>query len=196
MNYQSFNDFELVKLFQAGQQKAFEAILKRYQQKVFTYIHIQVKNKTIANDIFQETFLKVLNSLRNNKYSHNGKLLAWIIRIAHNLIIDYFRKKSKMNTISNEQEDFDIFNLSQFSETTIDEKINLSQIHKNIKKLIQFLPQEQREVIILRHFTGMGFKEIAAQTNVSINTALGRMRYALINLRKLIKENQLDIYMD
>jgi len=196
MNYQSFNDFELVKLFQAGQQKAFEAILKRYQQKVFTYIHIQVKNKTIANDIFQETFLKVLNSLRNNKYSHNGKLLAWIIRIAHNLIIDYFRKKSKMNTISNEQEDFDIFNLSRFSETTIDEKINLSQIHKNIKKLIQFLPQEQREVIILRHFTGMGFKEIAAQTNVSINTALGRMRYALINLRKLIKENQLDIYMD
>jgi len=195
MNYQSLSDFELVKQFQSGSQKAFENILNRYKEKVFTYISIQVKNKTVAHDIFQDTFLKVLNSLRNKKYSHEDKLLAWIIRIAHNLIIDYFRKENKMNTISNEQKDFDLFNLSQFSESTIENKMELSQIHKNVKDLIQFLPKEQKEVVILRHYTGMSFKEIADQTNVSINTALGRMRYALINLRKMIEEKQLDVYL-
>jgi len=195
MNYQTLSDFELVKQFQSGQQKAFEIILNRYKQKVFTYINIQVKNKTVANDIFQDTFLKVLNSLRNNKYNHEDKLLAWIIRIAHNLVIDHFRKSNKMNTISNEQENFDLFNLSRFSESTIEQKIDLSQIHKNVKDLIQYLPNEQKEVVILRHFTGMSFKEISDQTGVSINTALGRMRYALINLRKMIEEHQLDMYL-
>ena len=195
MNYQSLSDFELVKQFQSGQQKAFEIILNRYKQKVFTYINIQVKNKTVANDIFQDTFLKVINSLRSKKYNHEDKLLAWIIRIAHNLVIDHFRKSNKMNTISNEQENFDLFNLSRFSESTIEHKIDLSQIHKNVKDLIQYLPKEQKEVVILRHFTGMSFKEIADQTGVSINTALGRMRYALINLRKMIEENQLDMYL-
>ncbi len=195
MNYQSLSDFELVKQFQSGQQKAFEIILNRYKQKVFTYINIQVKNKTVANDIFQDTFLKVINSLRDKKYNHEDKLLAWIIRIAHNLVIDHFRKLNKMNTVSNEQENFDLFNLSRFSESTIEHKIDLSQIHKNVKDLIQYLPKEQKEVVILRHFTGMSFKEIADQTGVSINTALGRMRYALINLRKMIEENQLDMYL-
>ncbi len=195
MNNQSLSDFELVNRFQSGSQKAFEDILNRYKQKVFTYISIQVKNKTVAHDIFQDTFIKVLNSLRNKKYSHEDKLLAWIIRIAHNLIIDYIRKENKMNTIPNEQKDLDLFNLSQFSENTIENKIELSQIHKNVKDLIQFLPKEQKEVIILRHFTGMSFKEIADQTDVSINTALGRMRYALINLRKMIEEKQLDVYL-
>ncbi len=195
MNHQSLSDFELVKQFQSGQQKAFEIILNRYKQKVFTYINIQVKNKTIANDIFQDTFLKVINSLRNKKYNHEDKLLAWIIRIAHNLVIDHFRKSNKMNTISNEQENFDLFNLSRFSESTLDQKIDLSQIHKNVKDLIQYLPKEQKEVVVLRHFTGMSFKEISDQTGVSINTALGRMRYALINLRKMIEENKLDMYL-
>ncbi len=195
MNYQSLSDFELVKQFQSGHPKAFEVILNRYKQKVFTYINIQVKDKTIANDIFQDTFLKVLNSLRKKKYNHEDKLLAWIIRIAHNLVIDFFRKQNKMNTISNNQDNFDLFNLSRFSEATIEHKIELSQIHKNIKDLIQYLPKEQKEVIILRHFTGMSFKEIADQTDVSINTALGRMRYALINLRKMIEEHQLDLYL-
>jgi len=195
MNNQSLSDFELVNRFQSGSQKAFEDILNRYKQKVFTYISIQVKNKTVAHDIFQDTFIKVLNSLRNKKYSHEDKLLAWIIRIAHNLIIDYIRKENKMNTIPSEQKDLDLFNLSQFSENTIENKIELSQIHKNVKDLIQFLPKEQKEVIILRHFTGMSFKEIADQTDVSINTALGRMRYALINLRKMIEEKQLDVYL-
>ncbi len=195
MNYQSLSDFELVKQFQSGQQKAFEVILNRYKQKVFTYISIQVKDRTVAHDIFQDTFLKVLNSLRDRKYNHEDKLLAWVVRIAHNLIIDYFRKKNKMNTISNEQENFDLFNLSRFSETTVEHKIDLSQIHKNVKDLIQYLPKEQKEVVILRHFTGMSFKEIADQTGVSINTALGRMRYALINLRKMIEEHQLDMYL-
>jgi len=195
MNHQSLSDFELVNQFQSGSQKAFESILNRYKQKVFTYISIQVKNKTVAHDIFQDTFIKVLNSLRNKKYSHEDKLLAWIIRIAHNLVIDYFRKKNKMNTISNEQKDFDLFNLAIFSESTIENKMELSQIHKNVKDLIQFLPKEQKEVVMLRHYTGMSFKEIADQTDVSINTALGRMRYALINLRKMIEEKQLDVYL-
>ncbi len=195
MNYQNVNDFELVKQFQSGHSKAFEEILRRYKKKVFTYISIQVKDSTIAHDIFQDTFLKVLKSLKANKYNHEDKLLAWVIRIAHNLIIDHFRKKSKMNTISNEQENVDLFNLSRFSEHTIDHKMDISQIHQHVKDLIQYLPQEQKEVVMLRHFTGMSFREIADQTDVSINTALGRMRYALINLRRMIEEKQLDLYL-
>lgn len=195
MNYKNLNDFELVKQFQNGHTKVFEEILRRYKKNVFTYIKIQVKDSTIAHDIFQDTFLKVIKSLKANKYNHEDKFLAWVIRIAHNLIIDYFRKKNKLNTISNERENVDLFNLSRFSDHTIEHKMDVSQIHQHVKDLLKYLPKEQKEVVILRHFTGMSFREIAEQTDVSINTALGRMRYALINLRRLIKEKQLDMYL-
>ena len=136
-------------------------------------------------------YIKVINSLREGRYKDNGKFLSWVLRIAHNLIIDYFRKEKQLNTISNDSYETDIFNTKKFSDKTIEDDLVCDQITKDIRRLVQELPEDQREVIILRHYCDFSFKEIAEHTNVSINTALGRMRYALINLRRLIKEKNL-----
>lgn len=187
-------DKELVKQFIAGDSIALETLINRHKDRVYTYIYFIVKNEKLAEDIFQDTFIKVIKSLRSGRYNEQGVFVSWVIRIAHNLTIDYFRKETRMPTYSNDiNTDIDIFNSKQFAEDTVEDIIIQDQIEHDVRKLVQELPNEQKEVVLLRHFGNMSFKEIAEQTNVSINTALGRMRYALINLRKLIDEKQLSL---
>jgi RNA polymerase sigma factor (sigma-70 family) len=182
------SDYELVNKFINGQRSGIEVLINRYKNKVYTYILLIVKNQQLTEDIFQDTFIKVIQSLLNGKYKDNGKFLSWVIRIAHNLIIDHFRKEKQINTLSNEDNEMDIFNSRKLSARNIEDKLVFDQIINDVRLLIDKLPADQREVVLLRHYGGLSFKEIAEQTDVSINTALGRMRYALINLRKLIKE--------
>lgn len=152
-----------------------------------------VKNEQLAQDIFQDTFIKVIQSLKKGKYKDNGRFLSWVIRIAHNLIIDHFRKEKQLNTMSNDDYETDIFNSKKMSDKNIEDNLIEGQIQSDVRRLIEKLPDDQKEVILLRHYGGLSFKEIADQTNVSINTALGRMRYALINLRKLIEKHNISL---
>jgi len=187
------NDQELVQAYIQGDQAAIESLINRHRSKVYTYILLTIKNQQLAEDLFQETFIKVIQSLRGGKYRDNGRFLSWVIRIAHNLIIDHFRKEKQMNSVSNDDTEVDLFNSKKLSDDNIEELIINSQIKTEIRILINELPEDQREVVLLRHYGGLSFKEIADQTDVSINTALGRMRYALINLRKLIEEKKLSL---
>lgn len=191
MSYQNYSDYELVHEFIEGKTSAIEFLIKKHKRKVYTYILINVKDRELAEDLFQDTFIKVINSLKSGKYNDEGKFLSWVMRIAHNLIIDYYRKAKQLQTVSNDACEYDLFNSSQFSEKNVEQEIISEQIVKEVKGLIEFLPEDQKEVVMLRHYVGMSFKEIADHTGVSINTALGRMRYALINLRKLIEEKNL-----
>ena len=194
MKIENLKDRELVREFVSGNQPSIEVLIKRHKDKVYSYILFIVKNEELAEDIFQETFIKVIKSLRKGRYNERGVFVSWVIRIAHNLIIDFFRKSKKMPMYSNDEDpDTDIFNSKQFSEQTIEDDMVQDQIASDIRNLVYELPQEQREVVLLRHFGELSFKEIAEQTGVSINTALGRMRYALINLRKLIDKNKLNL---
>jgi RNA polymerase sigma-70 factor (ECF subfamily) len=152
-----------------------------------------VKNHTIAEDVFQDTFVKVIKSLQQGKYIENGKFVSWVMRIAHNLIIDHFRREKQLNTFSNDSSTIDIFNSTRFSEKNVEEHMVHEQILSEVRGLVDSLPDEQKEVVLLRHYAGLSFKEIAEQTNVSINTALGRMRYALINMRKVMIEKNLSL---
>ena len=187
------NDQELVQAYIKGDQSAIEILINRHRSKVYTYILLTIKNQPLAEDLFQETFIKVIQSLRAGKYRDNGRFLSWVIRIAHNLIIDHFRKEKQMNSVSNDDSEVDLFNSKKLSDSNIEELIVNSQIRAEVRTLINELPDDQREVVLLRHYGELSFKEIAEQTDVSINTALGRMRYALINLRKLIKEKDLSL---
>ncbi len=187
------NDQELVQAYIQGDQSAIESLINKHRSKVYTYILLTIKNQQLAEDLFQETFIKVIQSLRGGKYRDNGRFLSWVIRIAHNLIIDHFRKEKQMNSVSNDDTEVDLFNSKKLSDDNIEELIINSQIKTEIRILINELPDDQREVVLLRHYGGLSFKEIAEQTDVSINTALGRMRYALINLRKLIEEKKLTL---
>jgi RNA polymerase sigma-70 factor (ECF subfamily) len=191
--YQDRNDFELVQDFLSGNQSSLEILINRYRQKVYSYILFNVKDSHLAEDIFQDTFIKVIRSLKAGKYQDNGKFLSWVMRIAHNLIIDHYRKEKQLNAISNDNYETDLFNCKKLSDKTIEETLINSQVTKDVRNLVKELPFDQKEVIILRHYCGLSFKEIAAHTDVSINTALGRMRYALINLRKLIEEKELNL---
>ena len=186
-------DYELVMQFVEGDQLGFKKLMEKYKNKVFTYIFLTVKDKDLANDIFQDTFLKVINSLKAGKYQHNGKFPAWVMRIAHNLIIDYFRKCKQKPTYNHEEKELDYYSNKEFENTNIEDKLIKDQTTKSIRQLVEELPDDQREVVILRHYVGMSFKEIASQTNVSINTALGRMRYAIINLRKMAENKKLNL---
>jgi RNA polymerase sigma-70 factor (ECF subfamily) len=150
-----------------------------------------VKNHTLAEDIFQDTFVKVIQSLQKGKYTDNGRFVSWVMRIAHNLIIDHFRREKQLNTVSNESTPVDIFNSPRFSDKNVEEHIVYEQILSEVRDLVDSLPDDQKEVVMLRHYAGLSFKEIAEQTNVSINTALGRMRYALINMRKIMEERNI-----
>jgi RNA polymerase sigma-70 factor (ECF subfamily) len=187
------NDQELVQAYIQGDQSAIESLINKHRSKVYTYILLTIKNQQLAEDLFQETFIKVIQSLRGGKYRDNGRFLSWVIRIAHNLIIDHFRKEKQMNSLSNDDTEVDLFNSKKLSDDNIEELIINTQIKTEIRILINELPDDQREVVLLRHYGGLSFKEIAEQTDVSINTALGRMRYALINLRKLIEEKKLTL---
>lgn len=191
MNYTVFSDQELINSFIAGNNEALEVLFLRHKDKVYSYIYITVRNKALAEDIFQDTFIKVLNSLREGRYNEHGKFLGWVLRIAHNLIIDHFRREKQMSFVSD-----DILlggsshNKNHFDKNIEDAMVK-EQIYSDAKRMIEFLPAEQREVVLLRIFGDLSFKEIADMTEVSLNTALGRMRYALINLRKLAEEHKI-----
>lgn len=185
------SDNELVQRFIGGDQYSLEILIQRHKGRVFSYILLIVKKQELAEDIFQETFIKVIRSLKRGKYTENGKFVSWVLRISHNLIIDHFRKEKLKGTVSNDSLEVDIFNSQRFSEDTIEDQIVNTQILSEVKDLIKELPDDQQQVIIMRHYLDLSFKEIAEQTGVSINTALGRMRYALINLRKLVEKKNL-----
>lgn len=187
------SDYELILRFIKGEQSCFEHIIQRHKNKVFAYISLYIRDQALAEDIFQDTFLKVIQSVKAGKYSDNGKFLSWVMRIAHNLIIDHFRRIKQINTISNDNYESDLFNSRSFAEDSVEDNMIKQQIHKDIRKMISSLPDDQREVVILRHYSGLSFKEIADITGVSINTALGRMRYALINMRKIMEENKISL---
>lgn len=186
-------DQELVRQFINGELSGIENLIHRHKKKVFTYISIYVRDQSLAEDIFQETFLKVIHSLKTGKYTDNGKFLSWVMRIAHNLIIDHFRREKQMRMLSNDDYEADILNEKKFTEDNIEDNLVKEQIVNDVRSLLEKLPEDQREVVMLRHYAGLSFKEIAEQTDVSINTALGRMRYALINMRKMIEEKSLNL---
>lgn len=189
-------DYELIQRFIKGEQSCFELLIKRHKNKVFAYISMYIRDQALAEDIFQDTFMKVIQSVKAGKYVDNGKFISWVMRIAHNLIIDHFRRIKQMNTISNDDYESDIFNSRKLADSNIEDDIIKRQILKDVRKMIQMLPEDQREVVILRHYSGLSFKEIADITNVSINTALGRMRYALINMRKIMEENKISLTLN
>ncbi len=191
MKTQVLNDYELVQEFMNGNNNAIDTLIDRHKNRVFTYIVIAVKDKQLAEDIFQDTFIKVIKSLKAGNYKEEGRFLSWVLRIAHNLVIDHFRHAQNFKTIAPVDHEHDIFNRLELADKTIEDHIVYDQITSDVKKLIEFLPAEQKEVLVMRLYEGLSFKEIADQTKVSINTALGRMRYALINMRKLIQENNM-----
>lgn len=189
MSAKELSDKELISRYLNGNQISLEKLIKRHQNKVFAYILMIVKDKQLADDIFQDTFIKVINTIKAGSYKEEGKFIQWVMRIAHNLIIDHFRKSKRIPVVDNNHDDYDIFDTLRLKDPSVEERIITEQIHKDVRKLIEYLPQEQKEVLYMRHYCNMSFKDIAEQTDVSINTALGRMRYALINLRKIIQEN-------
>jgi RNA polymerase sigma factor (sigma-70 family) len=181
------SDQELIGKYLAGHESALEKLILRHKNRVFAYVLMVVKDKELAEDLFQDTFIKVINTFRSGQYKEEGKFIQWVMRIAHNLIIDYFRKAKRIPIVEN-NDDYDIFDKVRIPVESVEEQMITEQIHHDVKKLIEYLPKEQKEVLVMRHYGDMSFKDIAEVTNVSINTALGRMRYALINLRKLVKE--------
>jgi RNA polymerase sigma-70 factor (ECF subfamily) len=184
------NDQDLVRLYLEGNEKAFEQLLHRHKRKVWSHIYLLVRDREITEDLFQEVFIKVVHTLKGGKYNEEGKFLPWVMRIAHNLVIDHFRRNKKMPMVRS-NDDHDVFaTIAQPGKNVEQRMVNL-QIDEDVRKLIDHLPEEQREVVVMRTYLGMSFKEIADQTEVSINTALGRMRYALINMRKMIKQNEI-----
>ena len=173
---------------------SFEELLKRHKNRVFGFIMSKIKNKDLADDIFQDTFVKVVNSLQKGKYNEEGKFLPWVMRIAHNLIIDHFRREKKNKRISNST-DFDIFDVISNGERTQDEDMIRKRVHKDLNDLVEFLPIHQKNVLKMRYYEDLSFKKISQKTDVSINTALGRMRYAILNLRNLSKQKNIDLYI-
>lgn len=191
---ESRSDYELVQAYINGEREVFDTLVARHQQKLYNYIYSVVKDRDASDDIFQETFIKVINVLRTGTYREEGKFVQWIMRIAHNLTIDYFRKEQKMKYVRSNDE-VNVFDVIGNFEDSIETVIIKKQINKDIRSLIKQLPEEQRRVLIMRHYADMSFKEIAEKTGVSINTALGRMRYALLNMRRLAEEKSLVLTM-
>ena len=187
----TLSDEKLVVLYANGENQAFDVLVERYKDRVYSYIYHSVKCEDLADDIFQDTFVKAITTINQGKYTENGKFLPWIFRIAHNLIIDYFRQEKSENTQSCDTEDVDILNRKDLSESTIEEQIVTEQIYQAVKHLVYALPKSQRDVLTMRYYKNMSFKEIAESTNVSINTALGRMRYAILNMRRIAEERNI-----
>jgi RNA polymerase sigma-70 factor (ECF subfamily) len=183
-------DSTLVSNYIKGNEASLEILIKRHQQRLFSFIYSKVKDKDITEDIFQDTFIKVIRTLKRGNYNEEGKFLPWVVRIAHNLVIDYFRKSNRMPAFNNTDE-FDIFSVISDGVINVEKRMIKEQIHADVKELINELPEEQKEVLVMRMYKDMSFNEISENTGVSINTALGRMRYALINLRKLIEKNKI-----
>lgn len=187
----SMTDEQLVKAYAQGNNEAFDTLLKRHQDRVYNYILRIIKNEDVANDIFQETFVKAILTIKQGRYTENGKFPAWISRIAHNLIIDYYRQEKSENLQSSDLDDVDVLNRKELCEDTIEDAIISEQIRDDVKYLINELPHLQREVLKMRYYQNLSFKEIAETTGVSINTALGRMRYAILNLRRIASEKDI-----
>jgi RNA polymerase sigma-70 factor (ECF subfamily) len=186
------SDNELIQLFQQGNTRAFDALIDRHQERIFNAINFMVKDSYLAEDLIQDIFIKIINNLKQNKYNDEGKFLPWALRIAHNFCVDHFRKVKRTPTIKT-SDDQDLFEIIKHSDHPADYKMTRSQTHRNIQELVDLLPEEQREIIVLRHYANLSFKEIAQMTNCSINTALGRMRYGLINLRKMMNERGMSL---
>ncbi len=182
-------DMQLVHAFQDGDNKSIEILINRYKDKIFTSINFLLKDKYLAEDMFQDVFIKIIDTLRNKAYNEEGKFLPWAMRIAHNLCVDHFRKVKRNPSILT-SDDRDIFEVITTTEDSVDKAIMKDQSHEQVRLLLDLIPLEQREVIVLRHYADLSFKEIAQISNCSINTALGRMRYGLINMRKMITEKQ------
>lgn len=185
------NDKELVQRYQNGDVASFQLLVDRYHDKVFSYILMLVKDKQLADDLFQDTFLKIIRTLKAGAYQEEGKFIQFAMRIAHNLIIDYYRKAKRLPMVDPTKDDYDLMDNVRMSDPSVEDKMVTEQIYSDLRSMIEFLPEEQREVLQMRMYSDMSFKEIADATNVSINTALGRMRYAIINLRKMAKEKKL-----
>lgn len=190
MKKYSVSDSKLVSLYKNGNEEAFEQLVSRHKSKIFTTIYLIVKDNYIAEDLLQETFIKVINTIKGGRYNEEGKFLPWILRIAHNLAIDHFRKEKRYPTIIMDDGN-NVFNTLEFAEDSIESIQIQKDTHARLRKLIQELPEAQKEVLIMRHYMQMSFQEIAETTGVSINTALGRMRYALINLRKKMQKSNI-----
>lgn len=191
MNPETANERELIRNYLNGNHESLQTLIERHQQRLYSYIFLLVKDKQLADDVFQDTYVKVINTLKLGNYKDEGKFIQWVMRIAHNLVIDHFRKSKKIPYVESNKPDFDVFDTISLTDPSVEERMVLDQIYSDVNKLLHFLPEEQKEVIYLRCYAGLSFKDIAEQTEVSINTALGRMRYALINLRKLINEKNI-----
>ena len=189
----NLSDQELVKKYINGDNYSFEVLLNRHKNRVFAFIMSKIKNKDLSEDIFQDTYVKVVNSLQKGKYNEEGKFLPWVMRIAHNLVIDHFRKQKKMHMVRSNN-DFDIFDIIKDDSINVDDRLIRDQIFNDLRVLIDLLPNDQKEVLKMRYFEEMSFKKIAEFFDISINTALGRMRYALINLRVLSKKRHVDLH--
>jgi len=196
MGNANLTDKELIRSYLSGDEKSFEILLLRNKDRVFGYIMSKIRNENLANDIFQEVFIKVIRTFKNGSYNEEGKFLPWVLTISHNLVIDHFRKAKKMQMVSessSKSEEFNIFSVLSLTDNNIEDDMIKEQIESDVVRLVEFLPEEQRAVLKNRIFKGMSFKDIAEQNDISINTALGRMRYALINLRKLIEKHEVSI---
>ena len=190
MNVRELQDKDLINEYLNGNQKAFEVLLNRHRDKIYTSIYLFVKDRDLAEDIFQDVFIKIIDTLRKGKYNHEGKFLQWAMRISYNMCVDHFRRGKRRTKVS-ATETFDIFDVLETKEDNMETTMIKSQMHNKVRRLVDRLPEEQREVVILRHYADMSFKEISKLTRVSINTALGRMRYALINMRKMVEDKEL-----
>lgn len=191
MNVQVLSDRVLLNNYLSGDRNAISRLIERHSRRVRDYINMMVKDRDVAEDIFQETFIKAVRVIDEGRYSDNGKFLSWILRIAHNQVIDHFRAQRQDKSVTESDAGYDVLGTLRFAEGTVEDSMVSDQIERDVRALVEQLPAEQREVVMLRYFSGLSFKDIAEQTDVSINTALGRMRYALINLRRMIREKNL-----
>ena len=191
MNVQVLSDQVLLNNYLSGDRNAISRLIERHSRRVRDYITMMVKDRDVAEDIFQETFIKAVRVIDEGRYTDNGKFLSWILRIAHNQVIDNFRAQRQSKAVTESEAGYDVLGTLRFAERTVEDSMVSDQIERDVRALVELLPAEQREVVMLRYFSGLSFKDIAEQTEVSINTALGRMRYALINLRRMIKEKNL-----
>ena len=191
MNVQVLSDQVLLNNYLSGDRNAISRLIERHSRRVRDYINMMVKDRDVAEDIFQETFIKAVRVIDEGRYTDNGKFLSWILCIAHNQVIDHFRAQRQSKAVTESEAGYDVLGTLRFAERTVEDSMVSDQIERDVRALVELLPAEQREVVMLRYFSGLSFKDIAEQTEVSINTALGRMRYALINLRRMIKEKNL-----
>ncbi len=192
-NISRFTDEQLVNAYAKGDNKSFDLLLRRHQSRLFSYVLTVVKDQDIANDIFQETFVKAITTIRQGRYTEAGKFSSWIMRIAHNLIIDYYRQEKSENSTSADDDTVNVLNRKEYSEINIEDVMVSEQIYADVRRIVAELPDNQREVLEMRFYRDMSFKEIAEATQVSINTALGRMRYAILNLRRMVRDNNISL---